>query len=68
MMTGTMSPQNAEPKDFSRSPQDARSREATIPFLRTSITTITIKARPIMMPGTIPDMNISPTDTPVMEA
>ena len=68
MMTGTISPQKAEPKDFARAPQPARSREATMPFLRTSMMTITIRARPIMMPGTIPDMNISPTETPVMEA
>ena len=28
----------------------------------------TTRARPIMMPGMMPPMNISPTETPVMEA
>ena len=68
MMTGIRKPQKAVRKDFQRSPQDAFSREAVRPFLRTSIIMMTTRAKPIMMPGMIPPMNISPTETPVIEA
>ena len=39
-----------------------------MPFLRHSIMTMITRARPIMMPGSQPPMNMSPTETPVMEA
>ena len=39
-----------------------------MPFLRTSIITTIISARPIKIPGTIPAINRSPTFSPVMDA
>ena len=68
MMTGIRKPQNAEQKAFQRSPQEDLALEAWMPFLRHSIMTMITRARPIMMPGIQPPMNISPTETPVMEA
>ena len=68
MMTGIKKPQKAVRKDFHRSPQVALSREGGRPLRRTSIMMMITRARPIMMPGRMPPMNMSPTDTPVMEA
>ena len=42
--------------------------DAWMPFLRHSIMMMITRDRPIMMPGIQPPMNISPTETPVMEA
>ena len=46
----------------------AFSREGGRPLRRTSIMMMMTRARPIMMPGRMPPMNMSPTETPVMEA
>ena len=51
-----------------RWPQLERVRLAVMPLRLTSIHTTQMSARPIMMPGMMPAMNMLPTETPVMDA
>ena len=68
MMTGIRNPQKASLKASQRSLPEAFSLDGLILcFFASSITTI-ISATPIRRPGTIPAMNISAMDVPVMEA
>ena len=68
MMTGIRNPQKASLKASQRSLPEAFSLDGLILcFFASSITTIT-SATPIRRPGTIPAMNISAMDVPVMEA
>jgi len=67
-MTGIRNPQKASLKASQRSLPEAFSLDGLILcFFASSITTIT-SATPIRRPGTIPAMNISAMDVPVMEA
>ena len=67
-MTGIRNPQNASLKVAHLSFADAFLRDGLISCLFASrITTIT-SATPIRIPGTIPAINISAIDTPVMDA
>ena len=68
MMTGIRNPQKASLKASQRSLPEAFSLDGLILcFFASSITTIT-SATPIRRPGTIPAMNMSAMDVPVMEA
>ena len=68
MMTGIRNPQKASLKASQRSLPEAFSLDGLmLCFFASSITTIT-SATPIRRPGTIPAMNISAMDVPVMEA
>ena len=67
-MTGIRNPQKASLKASQRSLPEAFSLDGLmLCFFASSITTIT-SATPIRRPGTIPAMNISAMDVPVMEA
>ena len=67
-MTGIRNPQKASLKASQRSFPEAFSLDGLmLCFFASSITTIT-SATPIRRPGTIPAMNISAMDVPVMEA
>ena len=67
-MIGIRNPQKASLKASQRSLPEAFSLDGLmLCFFASSITTIT-SATPIRRPGTIPAMNISAMDTPVMEA
>ena len=67
-MTGIRNPQKASLKASQRSLPEAFSLDGLILcFFASSITTIT-SATPIRRPGTIPAMNMSAMDVPVMEA
>ena len=67
-MTGIRNPQKASLKASQRSLPEAFSLDGLmLCFFASSITTIT-SATPIRGPGTIPAMNISAMDVPVMEA
>ena len=67
-MTGNRNPQKASLKASQRSLPEAFSLDGLmLCFFASSITTIT-SATPIRRPGTIPAMNISAMDVPVMEA
>ena len=68
MMIGIRNPQKASLKASQRSLPEAFSLDGLmLCFFASSITTIT-SATPIRRPGTIPAMNISAMDVPVMEA
>ena len=68
MMIGIRNPQKASLKASQRSLPEAFSLDGLILcFFASSITTIT-SATPIRRPGTIPAMNMSAMDVPVMEA
>ena len=67
-MTGIKSPQNASLKASKRSFALARFWLDWMFFLRASIITTMISATPIRIPGTIPAVNISAMETPVMDA
>ena len=67
-MTGIRNPQKASLKASQRSLPEAFSLDGLmLCFFASSITTIT-SATPIRRPGTIPAMNISAIEVPVMEA
>ena len=67
-MIGIRNPQKASLKASQRSLPEAFSLDGLmLCFFASSITTIT-SATPIRRPGTIPAMNISAMDTPVMDA
>ncbi len=67
-MTGIRNPQKASLKASQRSLPEAFSLDGLmLCFFASSITTIT-SATPIRRPGTIPAMNMSAMDVPVMEA
>ena len=67
-MIGIRNPQKASLKASQRSLPEAFSLDGLmLCFFASSITTIT-SATPIRSPGTIPAMNISAMDTPVMDA
>ena len=69
MITGIKNPQNASLNASRRSFADAFcTLDGTTWFLRTSNITTMISASPMRIPGTIPAMNMSPIETPVMEA
>ena len=67
-MTGINSPQNASLNASQRSFPLARFWLDWMLFLRASIITTMTRATPIRIPGTIPAVNISAIETPVMDA
>ena len=68
MITGINSPQKASLNAAQRSAPLAFFMDPWMLFFLASIITTMTKARPIRIPGTIPPMNISAMETPVMEA